>query len=480
MRGVQYRHPYVGDSSFVRSRVISRFKTNTLCAPWRLSTGKDVFQRSPEGWFWTMNNPLKTPLGDRISHGGQAAPFSQAAGDRLYHTHIIGSTGTGKSTLLENLILADITAGHGVALIDPKGDLAPRILDHIPTRSAKKVIHFNPADEKWIVPLNILAIDAQAKKPLIRANTIEALASFWADSWGPRAEYILNRLILTLQECDRPQSLAGVTRLLVDPGYHQWVVKRAAKHPKVAQFWFDQYSTWTKGQRSEWTMPVINKLDLLSDEPLSHIIGQVKNTFSIRRAMDEGGILIIDLSKGRIGEKNANLLGSLWASALKSVAFTRVDQLATSRKKFFVYIDEFHNFTTQAFVKAFAELRGFKVGLTVAHQGLEQLAPELRAAVLENAGTLISFRVGGATAQTIASEFNDEVAPGQLTDLDNYQAYIKPIVEGKSPVPFKLNLYPAQFKPTDQMGIIVPRSARQFGVHRFELDKKFRRWQKQS
>jgi hypothetical protein len=233
-----------------------------------------------------MNAPFHH-IGDRIAHGGASAPFGQEISDRLYHTGIVGQSGTGKSSLMASLILADIDAGDvGVALLDPKGDLADYVLARIPPHRAPYVQYVNPADGQYAVPLNLLALDPGSMKPaLVLQNTLEALKSYWGESCGPRLEFILLGCLRTLLACRRPQTLLGVTRLLLDPAYRDWVLERTPRTPKLEQFWFQQFYKWTHRERVEWTMPVINKLDLLSEEPLSFILGQTSNTYRLRKTM---------------------------------------------------------------------------------------------------------------------------------------------------------------------------------------------------
>ena len=436
--------------------------------------------RDGKRWFWTMKERILTRLGLRVVHGGATAPFSISSHDRLSHTHVIGQPGTGKSTFLENSILGDIQNGFGVAVIDPKGDLARRVLDRIPPGRADDVVYFDPSDKTHLVPLNILALNNNVDRDFVINNAVETLGAFWPTGMMDRALHILKRLILTLQASGRPQTLLGVPRLLFDDNFRRWIVyKRADKNRSVANFWYEQYSKkWSRGQRTEWTMSVVNKLDLFNDHPLKFIIGQARNTFNIRRAMDDGKIIIINLAKGRIGEKNANLLGSLWASALKASAFGRDELEEATRLPFYGYFDEFQTFTTTAFISALAEGRGLGFGLTVAHQGLGQLTPEIKGAVQTNTSNLTAFRVGGTTAEELQKQFNNEVSPGQLTELDNYQAYMKAKVGKESLIPFRILMHPPQFESLGMRKQIIKHSRKNFAVNRHEISRKHRRWEK--
>ena len=411
-------------------------------------------------------------IGERVASAGKTSPFSQSVQDHLSHVHVIGKTGTGKSTYLENAILGHLARGISVAVIDGKGDLAQRLLARVPRERATRVLHFNPADPERIVPFNILRPREALGSSLILSNTLGALEAFWDASWGARSGYITKRCLHTLLECTRPQSLAGVSRLLFDEGYREWVVERASHHGKVRRFWKQEFSSWTRGQREEWTMPVKNKLDLLSDEPLFHVLGQRTNTYSIARAIDTGSLILIDIPKGRVGEAECNLLGSLWAAHFKALGFARAN-----RRPCIVYIDEFQNYTTSDFVRSLPELRAFGIGLVVAHHSLEELGAATQSALLSNAGTLIAFRVSGRDARRLSEEMNGDVSAEQLTGLSNYEAYIKPLVGGESHIPFHLKMYPPRFPVTGQKEIILHRSREQFGRPRAEVTRALSRWQ---
>lgn len=416
-------------------------------------------------------------LGERISAGGQSSPFAQSVRDQLSHVHVIGKTGTGKSTFMENAILGAITQGVATVVIDGKGDLVQRVLERFPAERARRVLHFNPGDKERLVPFNILNPKDAIDPNLILSNTLGAIASFWDSSWGARSGYITKRCLHTLIECARPQSLAGVSRLLFDEGYRQWVVDRAV-HPKVNRFWKQEFSSWTRGQREEWTMPIKNKLDLLSDEPLLSALGQRSNTYSVQKAMDTGMTILVDIPKGKVGESESNLLGSLWVSHIKALGFARAHLPEEKRKPVLVFIDEFQNYTTTDFLKAFPELRALGIGLIVAHHSLDELrAEEARLALLANAGTLVAFRVSGKDAKKLSEEFNGDVSPGQLTGLSNYEAYVKPILGKESHIPFHMKMYPPRFAVSGQKDVIIKRSSKQFGRPRGEIEAALARWQ---
>jgi hypothetical protein len=355
--------------------------------------------------------------------------------DRRGHMYIIGKTGTGKSTLLENMIIADIKAGHGVALIDPHGDLAEDILDYIPEHRIEDVIYFNPADNEYPVPFNPLEQVHPDYHHLVTSGLISVLKKVWPEFWGPRLEHILRHSILTLLEYP-DSTLLDIPKLLTDKDFREHVLT-FLRHQQVREFWlfeFEKYSAWHK---SEAVSPILNKIgQFLTCKPLRNIVGHKKNTFRFRKVMDESKIFIANLSKGKIGEDNCALLGAMLVTQMQLAALSRANIHESKRRWFYLYVDEMHNFITLSFADILSEARKYGLSLILSHQYIEQLDKEIRSAIFGNVGTTISFRVGAEDARYLSREFHPVFNEEDLINLPNYHIYLKLLIDGMSSKPF--------------------------------------------
>lgn len=344
-----------------------------------------------------QNHDHITNLGVRSGWDGEQ-PFGLAPADRRRHLYTIGQTGVGKTSLLRHLILQDIEAGHGVAVIDPHGDLAGEILDYIPPRRTDDVVYFNPADLDHPVGFNLLAAVPAERRHLVASGVVSALKSIWRESWGPRLEYILYAAVAALLECQNV-TLLGVQRMLVEETYRRWVVKQV-KDPLVCSFWTEEFEDYDPRFRREAVAPIQNKVgQLLMAAPVRNILGQVRSRFDPRFMMDNRRILIANLSKGLLGEDKANLLGSLLVNAFQVAALSRADAPEENRLDFHLYIDEFHSFSTDTFATIVSEARKYRLCLTLSHQYISQLSKPVRDAVFGNVGTIVAFRVGETDAR---------------------------------------------------------------------------------
>lgn len=355
--------------------------------------------------------------------------------NRRGHMYIIGKTGTGKSTLIKNMVIADIRSGNGLALIDPHGDLAEEVLHHVPKERGEDVIYFNPADLEYPIAFNPLEKVAPKYHHLVVSGLIAVFKKIWADFWGPRLEHIFRHSILTLLHYPG-STLLEVPRLLTDKDFRQEVLKYV-DHPQVREFWFyefDKYSAWL---RSQAISPILNKIGhFITSVPLRNIVGQKENTFSFRKVMDSGKIFIANLAKGKIGEDNCALLGAMLVTKIQLAALSRANVPENQRRSFYLYVDEVHNFLTLSFADILSEARKYGLNLILAHQYLTQLEDEIRAAILGNAGTLISFRVGAEDAQYLAREFYPAFQESDLVNLPNHHIYLKLMIDGVSSHPF--------------------------------------------
>lgn len=355
--------------------------------------------------------------------------------DRLSHVHIVGRTGTGKSTLLETLILQDILAGRGCVLIDPHGDLVERVAATAFAHRPNDTLYLDTADPAQPYGYNPLKRVAADKRPLATSGMMEVFKKMWPDAWGQRMEHILRNALLLL--LDQPHAtLADIPRLFVDDTYRRTATD-LVMNEQVRLFWRKEYPKYSYRYRADAIAPIQNKVGaFLADPRLKRILTEPAEPLSFRRIMDEGKVLLVNLSKGRIGSDSAGLLGGLLVTSLSLAAFSRADTPETSRRPFFLFIDEFQEYTTLAVASMASELRKYGVGLTLAHQHLTQLETEVRSAVLGNAGTLISFRLGAEDASFLAREFTPAFVMEDLLALPNYHIDLKLMIDGTPSKPF--------------------------------------------
>lgn len=370
----------------------------------------------------------------RTNHRLVQTPFGIRQEDRLSHMYAIGMTGTGKSTLLEILAWQDVEAGRGCALVDPHGDLAETLAAKIFAVAPERLVYLNATDPFLMLGFNALRKLRDDKIPLAVSGLIEALKKIWPDAWGVRMEHVLRNTFHALLERDG-STLPDVLKLYADEDFRKRVVKDI-RNEVVKRFWQDEFENYPPRLKAEACMPIQNKMGaLLSDPTLYRILVEPTIDLRFRKLMDDGMILIVNVSKGRIGQESSLLLGSLIVSMIGLAAFSRADS-NTSRRPFFLYLDEFHNFTTLMLANMMAELRKYGVGLVLAHQYLHQLEPEIRHAVLGNVGSILSFRVGPEDAPLLASEFQPTFDVLDLINLPNWSLYLKLMINGEPSKPF--------------------------------------------
>jgi Type IV secretion-system coupling protein DNA-binding domain len=355
--------------------------------------------------------------------------------DRFSHVYIIGKTGTGKSTLIETMARQDLEAGRGFALIDPHGDLVERAWQATLASRRSETIYLNVPDPSQPYGYNPLRQVRGDRIPLAASGFMEALKKLWPDAWGVRMEHILRYALMALLE--RPNStVPDILRLFGDRTFRKEVAGTIRNQP-VRTFWQKEFERYSFGYRADGVAPIQNKVGaFLADPLLRRILTAPKIDLHIRRIMDEGKVLLVNLAKGQIGDDSSSLLGALLVTTLGLAAFTRADQANSHRKDFFVYIDEFQSFTTLALVNMLSELRKYRVGFTIAHQYLHQLEPDIRHAVLGNASTIISFRLGAEDAPLVARELEGRFEPIDLIRLENRHIYLKLMIDGMPSKPF--------------------------------------------
>ena len=331
--------------------------------------------------------------------------------DRRQHVYILGKSGTGKSVLMFNMIIQNILNGDGVCMVDPHGENVEAILSAIPPERVKDVVYFNPADTEHHIGFNVLELVDPKYKHLVASGLMGIFTKIWANAWSARMEYILNNAILAL--LDTPgTTLLGIPRMLVDKDYRQKIIGNL-KDPVIKAFWVHEYEAWQDKFRNEAIAPIQNKVgQFLSTSIIRNIVGQSQSTINAFDIMNEGKIFLINVSKGRIGEDNSALLGGMIITKIQLAAMERVRIPEETRKDFYLYVDEFQNFVTDAFASILSEARKYRLNLTVAHQYTAQLVTKessnVRDSIFGNVGTMIIFRVGADDAEFLEKEFEPE------------------------------------------------------------------------
>lgn len=402
--------------------------------------------------------------------------FGIKTDDRRRHMYVIGKTGMGKTNLLENLAIQDIQKGHGIAFIDPHGDTAEKLIKAIPSNRINDVIYFNPADQDFPIAFNVMEKVDPEYRHLVASGLVGVFKKIWADSWGPRLEYILRNAILGLLEYPG-STLLGVTRILVDKSYRDRVVEKITD-PVVRSFWVDEFSKWDPRVLQEVISPIQNKVgQFLSSALIRNIVGQTVSSFDVRKVMDERKILIMNLSKGRLGEDNSALLGAMMITKIQLAAMGRVDIPEETRADFYLYVDEFQNFATESFANILSEARKYHLNLVLANQYVTQIDEKVRDAIFGNAGSIISFRVGAMDAEFLEKEFEPVFMMNDIVNLPKYQIYLKLMIDGIAGDAFSATtLPPIKLEDAGNEGKIIASSRERYTAKKEEVEEKIRRW----
>jgi len=425
--------------------------------------------------FNNHSNPEEIVLFGETNYRNIRRKFGIKTDDRRRHVYLIGKTGVGKSTVLENMIYQDIQAGRGVAIVDPHGDLAEKALDFIPSQRINDTIYFNPADIEYPIAFNVLEKVAPTHRHLVASGLVGVFKKIWADSWGPRLEYVLRNTILALLEYPG-STLLGVMRLLVDKDFRKRVVGRLTD-PVVKSFWVNEYPRYPETFKSEAIAPIQNKVgQFLSTSLIRNIVGQVRSKIDLRKVMDNGQILIMNLSKGRIGEDASALLGAMMITKIQLAAMSRIDIPEEERRDFYLYVDEFQNFATESFANILSEARKYRLNLIIAHQYLLQLDERVRAAVFGNVGTIICFRVGAEDAEILAKEFAPRFNETDLVNLDKYDIYVKLMIDGITSDPFSATTLPPLTRKEGNKDKIIKISRERYAEEKRAVEEKISRW----
>ncbi len=403
------------------------------------------------------------------------AKFGIKLDDRRRHMYVVGKTGMGKTTLLENMVLNDIYAGHGVGVVDPHGDFAEKIIDYIPAHRINDVVYFNPSDIDFPIGFNILESIDPRYRHLVASGLMGVFKKIWPDVWSARMEYILNNTLLALLEFPNT-TLLGINRLLADAAYRKRVIKNL-KDPVIKSFWETEFAGYNDRYKQEAVAPVQNKIgQFLSASVIRNIVAQVKSRINIREIMDTKKIFIMNLSKGRIGEDNSRLLGGMLITKIQLAAMERVDTPEKDRKDFFLYVDEFQNFATESFSNILSEARKYRLDLTMAHQYMEQLDETVLAAVIGNVGTLVTFRVGSTDAEILAKEFAPTFVETDLVNLTKFQIYLKLMIDGVASQPFSANTLSPINISTNSAEKVIKVSRERYATERANIEDKIMRW----
>ncbi len=406
-------------------------------------------------------------------------PFGIKSKDRTRHVYVIGKTGMGKSTLLENMAVQDIQNGEGLAFIDPHGKTAELLLEYVPENRKKDVLYFAPFDLEHPISFNVLEkVDAD-KRHLVVYVLMSTFKKIWQDAWSARMEYILGNTLLALLEYP-DATLLGVNRMLADKEYRKKVVENV-KDPSVKAFWVDEFAKYTERFAQEATPAIQNKIgQFTSNALIRNMIGQPQSSFDIRKMMDEKKIIIVNLSKGRIGESNANLLGGMLITKIYLAAMSRADvpdKVLKTLPNFYLFVDEFQSFANESFADILSEARKYKLNLTMAHQYIEQMEEEVRAAVFGNVGTMITFRVGSYDAEVLEKEFAPQFTAEDIVNLGFAQIYLKLMIDGISSQPFSATTLPPIKEPEVSIkDKVIEESRAQFSQSRIVVEGNIKDW----
>lgn len=422
------------------------------------------------------NNQNEITFFAKTNFRNQERVFGIKQDDRRRHMYVIGKTGMGKTNLLENLAIQDIQKGHGIAFIDPHGDSAEKLIKAIPSNRINDVVYLNPSDQDYPIAFNVMEKVGPEYRHLVASGLVGVFKKIWADSWGPRLEYILRNAILALLEYPG-STLLGVTRILVDKSYRARVVEKITD-PVVRSFWVDEFSQWNDRVLQEVISPIQNKVgQFLSSSLIRNIVGQTTSSFDIREVMDDRKILIINLSKGRIGEDNGALLGAMMITKIQLAAMGRVDIPEEERKDFYLYVDEFQNFATESFANILSEARKYHLNLILANQYVTQIDEKVRDAIFGNAGSLIAFRVGAMDAEFLEKEFEPVFMMNDIINLPKYQIYLKLMIDGIAGDAFSATtLPPIKLEDSGNEQKIIQSSRERYSASKAEVEDKIRRW----
>ena len=428
-----------------------------------------------------QENPDQITYFAETNSRGKETPFGIRSEDRGRHMYVIGKTGMGKSTMLENMAIQDIRNGEGMAFIDPHGGTADRIMEYVPAHRIKDVVYFAPFDLDYPIAFNVMEDVGYDNRHLVVSGLLSAFRKIWVDAWSARMEYILSNTLMALLEYPGA-TLLDVNRMLINKAFRKKVVEKITD-PIVKSFWVEEFANYTDRYTQDATPAIQNKVGQFTSNPLiRNIVGQPKSSFDFRKLMDERKIIIMNLSKGRVGEVNTNLLGSMLVTKIYLAAMSRADVPAETMKNlppFYLYVDEFQSFANESFSDILSEARKYKLRLIIAHQYVEQMEEEVRDAVFGNVGTTVSFRVGPFDAETLETIFAPQFEATDLVNLGFAQIYLTLMIRGVGSPPFSATTI-APFDPPPERHVdeVIRASRATYGKSRAEVEKVIDEWQK--
>lgn len=409
------------------------------------------------------------------NYHGSFVPFGVRREDRRRHLYLVGKSGSGKSKLLELLIHTDMHAGHGVAVLDPHGDLVDAVLRYVPRERIKDVVLFDPADTEFPIAFNPLSKVDEAYKMQLTIGFLDIFKKLFGDNWTYRLEHVLRYTTLAL--LDSPNTtVLSILKMLTDKNYRQKIVAHIEDNV-VKSFWVSEFAAWSEKFDAEAITPLLNKVgQLVATNMIRNIIGQVETKFDIRDIMDNKKILLMKVSKGLLGEENSSLLGSMIITKMYQAAMSRADTAEEKRPDFYFYIDEFQNFATDTFYEILSEARKYHLNLTIAHQYMGQLSSKIRETVFGNVGSMISFRVGAEDAQILEKEYNPVFKERDIINLGVREFYCKMSVAGESREAFSGRTIDVPKVTDDCSAQILAESRRKYAAPRVEVEKMLKKW----
>ncbi|MEK7121824.1 MAG: DUF87 domain-containing protein [Patescibacteria group bacterium] len=424
-----------------------------------------------------LSEPSETVFLGETSFRNNKVRFGIKQDDRRRHMYVVGSTGMGKSEFLKSMAIQDIEAGRGVCFIDPHGDSADDLLDYVPENRIKDVIYFDPDDLQFPIAFNVMEGIGFDYRHLVASGLVGVFKKIWGtEAWSGRMEYILNNTILALLEYP-DSTLLGINRLMSSKEYRKKVVANVSD-PIVKAFWTDEFAKYADKFATEATAAIQNKVgQFASNNVIRNILGQPKSKINIRKIMDEGKILIVNVSKGKIGEDASRLLGAFLITKIQLAAMSRVDIPESERKDFHLYVDEFQNFATESFANILSEARKYHLSLVMAHQYIKQMEEPVMDAVFGNVGTIISFRVGAEDAEFLEKWFQPDFMMNDIVNLGKRSMYIKLMINGVSSKGFSagtLDRFPKLENSNRQAIIVASREA--YSVPKNIVEKEIAEW----
>lgn len=401
--------------------------------------------------------------------------------DRRQHMYIVGKSGSGKSVMMENMISQDIKRGEGLCVIDPHGELIESVLNSIPEERQKDVIYLNPADTEYDIGLNILEVDNPEDKHVILSGVMDIFSRIWEDSWNSEMQFILNNTILALLDT-KGTTVLSIQRMLLDKNYREMIIENL-EDKVLSNFWKNEYEEWKSKYQDEAIAPIQNKIgQFISTPMIRNMVGQAESTINISDVMNNGKILLVNISKGRLGEENSTILGNIIVTKIRLEALERVKLPESKRRDFYLYIDEFQNFVTESFTKFISDARKYHLNLILAHQYIAQLESQdknsMHSAIFGNVGTTVVFRVGSDDAEFLEKEFSPEFDAEDLVHLPNYHIYLRLMIDGEVSRPFSAVTVPPP-KVEAEASVkekVIKLSNSLYAKNRKEVEDEITRW----